>query len=129
MSTKTLEYISKTVRSEKPPASTGRGGRFFSPGDGSARCLLLACWPTSYFMRRALAIAVALCLSACAKRGEHTEPTASSASASAASLPAPVNPRAETIPTEQDFEEQAVREISPANLDAELERLRQEIQP
>ena len=69
----------------------------------------------------------------CRARGEEKSATLAAPSASSVSgvfsVPPPVNPRTEAIPTEQDFEEEAIRDIQPANLEAELDRLRKEIRP
>jgi hypothetical protein len=71
-----------------------------------------------------LALGLALHATACKCQSDK-----SSAPAQASPPPSIVNPRLEPIPTEEDFEEQAVREIKLENLDTELDRLEDEIKP
>jgi hypothetical protein len=93
-----------------------------------------------------LGVSVALCGLGCdrllkeRKRVENLLASAESAAATPAPPPAPVatttvpSPTAATvaddqIPTPEDFEQQAAREITPEKMQAELERLKKDIGP
>jgi hypothetical protein len=80
---------------------------------------------------------IALCAVGCERKSEPPPPAATVATPStepaqpaapaAAPLGAAAPAPADGIPTEEDFEEQAEREISAANLEAELDKLEREI--
>jgi hypothetical protein len=72
--------------------------------------------------QRILLLGLTLLLAGCSScnRDEQSKPSSSLAI---------VNPRLEPIPTEEDFEEEAIRDIKSDQLDAELERLAKEIKP
>lgn len=72
-----------------------------------------------------LALGLALHVTACKCQGDKS----SAPTRAVAAPPSIVNPRLEPIPTEEDFEEEAVREIKLENLDGELDRLEDEIKP
>lgn len=76
---------------------------------------------------KALLLVLALFLSACTSCRDEKASTTTPVKASPP--PSIVNPRLEPIPTEEDFEEQAIKEIQPDKLEAELDRLEQEIKP
>ncbi len=57
-----------------------------------------------------------------------TETTAPSATVSATAAPAPVAPASTGTPTEEDFEQQALDDINPQNMEQELEKLEKEIE-
>lgn len=79
-------------------------------------------------MKRLLALALVLWVSACTSCSKDDSRPENAASSPAKSSPPPsiVNPRTEPIPTEEDFEEEAIREIQPDKLEAELDRLESE---
>lgn len=77
-------------------------------------------------MKGGLSALALVLLLACSKSTSKQAPEPANASASPP-LPALVNPRAEPIPTEQDFEEEAAREIDTKSLAAELDALEKEI--
>ncbi|HVW29393.1 MAG TPA: hypothetical protein VHC69_28705 [Polyangiaceae bacterium] len=81
-------------------------------------------------MTRALLVALfvsgALCAAGCKKSAETTAASAS-ASASASAAPAPA-PASTGIPTSEDFEQQALDEINPQNMEQELEKLEKDIE-
>ena len=86
-------------------------------------------------IRKALVSLAVLALIACEKKEEAaTTPSAEPASTAAAPDPTPaaaVAPTSqidlETLPTEEEFEEEAEKEITPVNLEKKLDELEKEI--
>ena len=86
-------------------------------------------------IRKALLSLAILALVACEKKDEAaTVPSAEPATTAAAPEPTPAAAVAaapqidlETLPTEEDFEEEAEKEITPVNLEKKLDDLEKEI--
>jgi hypothetical protein len=86
-------------------------------------------------IRKALLSLVILALVACEKKDEAaTAPSAEATTTTAAPEPTPAAAVAaapqidlETLPTEEDFEEEAEKEITPVNLEKKLDDLEKEI--
>jgi hypothetical protein len=72
-----------------------------------------------------LLVSTALCAAGCKKPAETTAP---SATASAPPPAAPAAPASTGIPTSEDFEQQALDEINPQNMEQELEKLEKDIE-
>jgi hypothetical protein len=65
----------------------------------------------------------ALSLTGCKKPGATTAPSASAS----VSAPAAPPPASTGVPTTEDFEQQALDEINPQNMEQELEKLEKDI--
>jgi hypothetical protein len=86
-------------------------------------------------IRKVLLSLAILSIAACEKKEEASTPTAeASAATTAAPEPTPAAAVAaapqidlETLPTEEDFEEEAEKEITPVNLEKKLDDLEKEI--
>lgn len=84
-------------------------------------------------MKRLLIATLALGLAACAKKAEEvapgeSTPNAAASVAAAVPSPPPAAPEAtDDVPTEEDFEAEAERQITSQNLEAELDKLEKEI--
>ena len=86
-------------------------------------------------IRKVMLSLAILSLAACEKKEEAaTAPSAEAATATAAPEPTPAAAVAaapqidlETLPTEEDFEEEAEKEITPVNLEKKLDDLEKEI--
>jgi len=70
---------------------------------------------------------VAACLSVAGCKKPESTATASSATPSASAAP-PAAPASTGIPTSEDFEQQALDEINPQNMEQELEKLEKDIE-
>jgi hypothetical protein len=72
-----------------------------------------------------LLVSTALCIAGCKKAAEATAPSATVAASAAPSAPPPASTG---IPTSEDFEQQALDEINPQNMEQELEKLEKDIE-
>jgi len=87
-------------------------------------------------IRKALLSLAILTLVACEKKDEATTAPTAEATSTTAAAPEPTPAAAvaqapqidlETLPTEEDFEEEAEKEITPVNLEKKLDDLEKEI--
>ena len=79
---------------------------------------------------RLVPLAVLLVAFGCAKKEEPAPapaPEPPPAATTAAPSPEPTAAVADDLPTEEDFEEEAAKEVTAANLDAKLDALEKEI--